>query len=53
MSQKRKRLKLSIFKGLSLFLIFAFCPDFADFGENKCIIFISIYHFHIMTGIKK
>jgi len=37
---------------LSLFLIFAFCPDFDDFGENKSIIFVSKYHFRIMRRLK-
>ena len=37
--RREKRLKLSSYKGLSLFIVFVFSPDFDDFGENKCIIF--------------
>lgn len=33
--RREKRLKLSSYRGLSLFCIFAFSPDFDDFGENN------------------
>ena len=42
--RREKRLKLSSFKSLSLFVIFAFCPEF-DENSKKCIC-----HFHIKVS---